>query len=98
MCTSCRPVRAGPLEVADAHWTAAPGPSGERGPMLTLAAVERRVDRLLEVLDIASGKPVTSMRLPMFAISFGGKGQLVSMREDSAGIRRFDEWAVTLQR
>jgi hypothetical protein len=65
--------------------------------MLSLAAAERRVDRLLEVLDTASGTARVSARLPMFAISFGAAGQLISVREDSAGIRRFDEWAVTVK-
>ena len=84
------------LEVADAHWTAQPAPAGEHNPMLSLAAAERRVDRLLEVLDTASGTARVSARLPMFAISFGAAGQLISVREDSEGIRRFDEWAVTV--
>lgn len=89
------------LEVADAHWKAQPAPSapsGERNPLLSLSAAEHRVDRLLEVLDTASGTARVSARLPMFAISFGAAGQLISVREDSAGIRRFDEWAVTVKR
>jgi hypothetical protein len=89
------------LEVADAHWQTQPAPSapaGEHNPLLSLAAAERRVDRLLEVLDTASGTARVSARLPMFAIGFGAAGQLISVREDSAGIRRFDEWAVTVKR
>ncbi|MEO8226063.1 MAG: hypothetical protein ABI637_01465 [Gemmatimonadota bacterium] len=86
------------LEVADADWKAEAAPAGEHNPVPSLAAVERRVDRLLEVLDAMSGAARVSARLPMFAISFGAAGQLVSMREDSAGIRRFDEWAVTVKR
>jgi len=64
---------------------------------LPVSEYSRTYDTIIEVVDIASGKPLITQRFDEYLSSSLGDGRLASLRETARGVLVLDVWRVSVE-